>query len=124
MIPWTAEEERLLMQNGNRGADWCRREISKRFRIKRTRRAVEVHASKLGVSLRKFRAYECPECHLEFSRLIPATGMCRECTARANLEQLELRKQRIQRNDVDSKREEVERVRRKANALRKWCNTN
>lgn len=124
MIPWTADEERFLMQNGNRGAEWCRKEIAKRFHTKRTRRAVEIHASKLGVSLRKFRAVECPECHLEYTRLVPSTGMCRECTARANIEQLERRKQKILRNDADSKSEEVERIRRKANALRKWCNTN
>lgn len=124
MKPWTAEEEMFLMQHGNRGADWCRKEIAKRFRTKRSRNAVKVHASKLGVSLRKFRAVECPECHLEFTKLVPSTGMCRECTARANLAQLELRKQRIQRNDMNDRSEEVERIRRKANALRKWCNTN
>ena len=112
------------MQHGNRGAEWCRKELYKRFKVKRSKKAVINHASKLGVSLRRFKAVECPECHLEFTRLVPATGLCRECTARANVEELERRKERIQRNDEQARSEEVERIRRRANALRKWCNVN
>ena len=124
MIHWTTAEDMFLMKNANRGADWCRKELFKRFRIKRSRKAVVNRASRLGVSLRKYRAVECPECHLEFTRLVPATGLCRECTARRNVEELERRRERIRKNDADSKSEEVERIRRKANALRKWCNVN
>ena len=124
MHHWTPDEDRLLRKYAHKGPDAVSREIRRQLGINRTKYAVQCHASRIGVSLMVVGLLvECPECHREFGRLVPSTGMCRECTIRDTNRRLKERKRKAQENHADTHSPAVKAIERENAALRKWLAT-
>ena len=66
------------------GADGVVAALKQECGVERTVRAVEAHASRLRVSLR--RRYECPECGRMTPSLNRQTGLCPVCNMQYNVE--------------------------------------
>lgn len=77
---WTAEHDECLRECASLGPDECRRELWRRFGVRRTREAVKARASRLGVSLERYEA--CSECGRLVKRLKPS-GLCELCHERS-----------------------------------------
>lgn len=77
---WTAEQDECLRECAQLGADECRRELWRRFGVRRTRDAVKARASRLGVSLERYEA--CAECGRPVRRL-KYSGLCELCHERS-----------------------------------------
>lgn len=81
MKRWSGREDQILREFGDRGAKYCQRLIARRCKVTRTVHAVEVRASRIGVSM--FPAQTCPQCGRKVSRLRPTTGLCDLCHERS-----------------------------------------
>lgn len=79
-LAWTAEQDECLRECSRLGADECRRELWRRFGVRRTREAVKARASRLDVSLERYEA--CAECGRPVKRL-KYSGLCELCHERS-----------------------------------------
>ncbi len=79
----------MLREFGGRGAKYCQRLIARRFGVTRTVHAVEVRASRIGVSLQPVQT--CPQCGRRVTRLRPTTGLCDLCHERSFIPAIEQR---------------------------------
>lgn len=113
MKRWSLEEDEVLGEFAMYGAQRVRRELRARCGTARDVDGVRMRASRLGISMRRYRV--CPECRREVTRLVTITGLCRECTFRRTREL----QRRIEENDRDMRSTRVENIRREANAIRK-----
>lgn len=77
---WTTAQDDCLRECASQGADECRRELWRRFGVRRTRDAVKARASRLGVSLERFEA--CGECG-RLVRRLKYSGLCELCHERS-----------------------------------------
>lgn len=84
-MEWTAEEEALMRENAHLGADAVAAALWKTLGKKRSVRAVEMHASRMHLSLRQ--RTECPRCHALGVHLSRKTGVCRLCTEELYIEE-------------------------------------
>lgn len=117
MTPWTTGQEDLLRELGHLGADAVRAELDRRFGVVRTRRAVEAHASRIHVSLR--RQTVCPECGAAGARLNRQSGMCPRCTERQHLaEEVAFNELLMAERMEACEGEELEEMRREYAAMR------
>lgn len=82
-MQWTCRQEEIIREQCFRGAAAVRDAIERECGVSRSVHAVEAHASRIGVSLRRLE--ECPECHAVGVRINRQSGMCPLCTARAHV---------------------------------------
>lgn len=85
MPRWTKEQDEVLIENANKGAEYIASAINKKFGLHRTAHAVRNHASRLGISLMQFSI--CPECGRVGYPLNRLTGLCPICSTEARTEQ-------------------------------------
>ncbi|MDN0055552.1 hypothetical protein [Collinsella ihumii] len=78
MSAWTTGQEELLRELGHLGAEAVREEMRRRFGVERSRRSIEVHASRIHVSLRRLEV--CPMCGAVGVHLNRQSGACSRCT--------------------------------------------
>ncbi|OUO62071.1 hypothetical protein B5F74_02340 [Collinsella sp. An271] len=78
MSSWTTGQEELLREMGHLGVDAVQAEMKRRFGVERSRRSIEVHASRIRCSLRKLEV--CPMCGAIGVHLNRQSGMCARCT--------------------------------------------
>lgn len=78
MSAWTTGQEELLRELGHRGVEAVQAEMRRRFGVERSRRSIEVHASRIRVSLRRLEV--CPGCGAVGVHLNRQSGMCARCT--------------------------------------------
>ncbi len=77
---WTTGQDDVLRECGSQGVVECRRELYRRFGVRRSAEAIQTRASRIGVSL---TAYElCPGCGRPTRRL-KSTGLCDLCHERS-----------------------------------------
>lgn len=93
---WTTEEIRYLEEHAGDGAEAVAKALH------RTRRSVEVQASKYGISLRRF--WVCPKCGMRVSKpLSSRTGWCSACTKESRCdaiaEQVRELEEEVRRNE-------------------------
>lgn len=81
--PWTVRQEEVLRENAYRGAEAAALAIFAECGVRRSAHAVEMHASRIHVSLRKLET--CPECGAAGVRLMRVSGMCQLCTERQHV---------------------------------------
>lgn len=81
--PWTEEQEDVIREHRELGAERIAELIFRECGVRRTTHAVEDRASKIHVSLRVETV--CPECGVRGLRL-NANGICQRCQDRRNLE--------------------------------------
>lgn len=74
---WTHEQEDMLVENANRGAEFCRDLIASQFGIHRSVEATRRHANRLGVITLKIDT--CPHCGQPTRKLNKLTGLCATC---------------------------------------------
>lgn len=77
---WTVEQERILFEFGNLGAEYCARLIARRFRIFRTPEATQRHASRIGAPMAIHET--CPQCGTVAKKLNKVSGLCPKCNNR------------------------------------------
>lgn len=114
---WDAAQERVLWEHGNKGAEWCSREIEREFGIRRSPSAVQRHASRIGAPMLRYEI--CPACG-RATRSMPSMGICRACNAEKLRQEQErfdtkIRAYVMKGGDEDAYRENS----RKYDALRK-----
>lgn len=85
MSKWTIAEEELLRDFAHKGAKAVSVEIARLLGVVRSPRAVEMHASRIHVSLR--RLGQCPRCGTIGVHLSQKSGMCKLCTEEFYIEE-------------------------------------
>lgn len=75
---WTCRQEEILRELCYKGAAAVRDAIEKECGVRHSVRAVEMHASRIKVSLRV--RSECPECRAVGVKLNRQSGLCPRCT--------------------------------------------
>lgn len=80
MPTWTCEQERVLFEHGNQGAEYCASLIARRFHVKRTPEATERHANRIGAPMVIYET--CPECGRLVRKLNRLSGLCEECNSK------------------------------------------
>jgi len=83
--PWTCRQEELLREHCYEGVDAVRMALARECGVRRSVRAIEAHASRIHVSLRRLST--CPECGAVGVRLNHISGMCARCTEEAHVEE-------------------------------------
>lgn len=77
---WTTGQDAVLRECGSQGVVECRRELYRRFGVRRSVESIKSRASRIGVSL---TAYElCPGCG-RTTRRLKSTGLCELCHERS-----------------------------------------
>lgn len=74
---WTKDQDVILEEFGNLGAEACRGIIYQQTGVMRTVDATERHAYRIGVSC--FQCEICPRCGKHDKKLNEKTGLCRAC---------------------------------------------
>lgn len=77
MNHWTTAQETILRECASLGAEFVAKEIARKTGVRRSAKAVDHHASRLGVSLRRYET--CPRCGRREPRLNRKTGLCQTC---------------------------------------------
>lgn len=80
MRPWSEQEERVLFEQGHRGARKCAEIIRAECGTRRSPQAVQRHASRIGASMERYDV--CPVCGAKVRRLVPRSGLCARCNYR------------------------------------------
>ena len=115
-VRWTEGQDDVIRECCFRGADYVAAEIFRRFGVARSAHAVEMRASRLGVSLQLQTV--CPDCGVVGLKLNRQSGLCPRCTELLHVEQ-----QRAFAEQLDSERAEAlaeaEALRRENAVLRK-----
>ena len=125
MARWSAEQDRILMENGSLGAEKVRDLIERRTGVYRTVGATQRHASRIGVLL-AVRGV-CPMCGA-VAVLNKRTGFCKLCHAKDLLEKSRHandvlrqirandnpKEEKAYRREYDAERQRNSRERRKA----------
>lgn len=86
MRRWTEEEDFILFEHMNDGADGVAKAIYRELGFKRSTNAVRCRASDLGLSLARYST--CPYCGrpVPYGKLCRTTGFCRLCNERVYAE--------------------------------------
>ena len=83
MIYWTTEEEDVLQAYAHLGAEGVSAALLRECGTRRSARAVQQYAHRIGVSLRKLGT--CPECGTVGVKLNYRNGLCESCAAERRL---------------------------------------
>lgn len=103
-MKWTSREIKYLEEHAGDGAEAIAEALN------RTKRSVEIQASKYGVSLRK--TWVCPKCGMLVSKpLSRRTGWCAACTKERRREFLEKQVRELEEEARRNEREDRERQR-------------
>ena len=78
LMRWTTGQAEVISELRFRGAEAIRDAIEQRYGIHRSVHAVEIYASRLGISLRT--RTECPECGDIDVKINRLTGLCPKCS--------------------------------------------
>ena len=106
MARWKPAEEKYLEDHAGDGA----RAIAEA--LGRTEIGVAVHASRIGVSLRK--RWLCPRCNRwTYSPLVGWSGWCRKCSIDESADRAAIRNREIRREVEEEKRKVDEAMRRR-----------
>ena len=100
---WAKKEDQILRDFGSRGARYCATLISKSCHTSRSVGAVQMRASRLGVSL--YPVQVCPQCGRKVARLQPTTGLCDLCHERSFVPPVRVMAdamREVQRNESDA----------------------
>lgn len=84
-VPWTVRQEEVLRAYGHMGARAVQGMLLHECGVARTLRAIEMHASRMHVSLRRLE--QCPECGALGVRLSRQSGLCMRCTEFLHVEE-------------------------------------
>ncbi len=76
---WTFEQEQILREYGNLGAEECRKMIFRRTGVLRSVESTKRHAYRIGAPLIKYEI--CPSCGRKVRKLKPS-GLCTVCNER------------------------------------------
>lgn len=127
---WTPEQEALLRIYGNRGPEYCRNLIFKKFGVYRTVEATKRHASRIKASMTRYET--CPECGRIKKKLNARTGICEACNYERLWRKSIEKEQRIReqllkggetdgekqaRRKYDNQRQKIKRLRASAGTL-------
>ncbi len=82
---WTERQDDVIRECCFRGADYVAAEIRRRYGVERSRRAVEMRASRLGASLAVQSV--CPACGAVGLKINRQSRMCPRCTERMHVEE-------------------------------------
>ena len=82
---WTTGQAEVVSELRYRGAEAIRDAIEQRYGVHRSVHAVEIFASRLGISL-KART-ECPECGNIDVKINRLTGLCPKCSEYLHLQE-------------------------------------
>ena len=82
---WTTGQEEVLRELCFKGAEAVSDEIFRRYGVRHSPHAVEMHAHRVHVSLAKRDV--CPSCGAVGVRLNRQTGLCPLCTERQHVEE-------------------------------------
>lgn len=97
---WTAEQEEILFQYGNHGAEYCARLIAKKFRIHRSAEATKRHANRIGASVMVYSV--CHRCGNSVRKLNRNSGLCETCNYRALTERLQILRDTLKGGDQNA----------------------
>ncbi len=84
-VPWTVRQEEVLREFAHEGVDVVCAALRRICGVERTVHAVEMHASRIHVSLKRLET--CPECGAVGVRLSRTSGMCPLCTELLHVEE-------------------------------------
>ena len=117
MSTWTSKQEGIIRERCYEGAEAVRDAIERECGVSHSVRAVEMHASRMKVSLKVMGV--CPECGAVGVRINRQSGMCRKCTALGHVAEEEAFNEllRLEAEGCDGG-PEVERAERKYAQLR------
>jgi hypothetical protein len=110
---WTEGQDDVIRECCYRGAVYVADEIFRRFGVRRDPHAVEMRASRIGVSLAVRST--CPRCGAVGVRLRQSTGLCALCTT-----ELFRDKAKAFNDLLEAERAEAEDPARLAAARREW----
>lgn len=82
---WTTRQEEILRERCYEGAEAVSDAIWRECGVRRSPHSIEMHASRIHVSLRKMGV--CPECGSLGAYINRNTGMCPLCTERMHVEE-------------------------------------
>ncbi|NGM17426.1 hypothetical protein GMI70_05330 [Eggerthellaceae bacterium zg-893] len=117
MMFWTVRQEEVMRENCFRGAKAVQEALLRECGVRRSIRAIEMHASRLHMSL-KVRA-ACPECGRIGVHLNRQSGMCARCTEFMHVEEERAFNELLQAEAEDAENGRlIEELRREYAALR------
>lgn len=82
---WTTRQEEVLRAWGHYGVEAVQRALVRECGARHSLRAIEMHASRIHVSLRVRQV--CPECGAVGVRLQRVSGLCARCTELLHVEE-------------------------------------
>lgn len=115
MSTWTTGHEDVLREMRHLGAEAVSDEIFRRFGVRHSAHAVEMHAHRIHVSLRRMHA--CPECGLLVGHLNRQTGLCPRCSEVQHVEEERAFRDILEREAAEAEEQRLE-VSREYAALR------
>ena len=77
---WTDQQDLFLMEHSHMGAEWCAKEISRQFGVRRSAEATQRHGTRIGCSWVRYDV--CPECGKPILHMPKNLRMCRDCNIR------------------------------------------
>lgn len=117
MMFWTVRQEEVMRENCYRGAAAVQEALLRECGVKRSIGAIEMHASRLHMSLRVRR--QCPECGRVGVHLNRQSGMCAYCTELMHVEEERAFNELLEAEAAEAQNsDEIERLRREYTALR------
>lgn len=122
---WTAEQDDVIRECCFRGAAFVVGELARRCGVARSVRAVEMRASRLGVSLALQTV--CPACGAVGLKINRQSGLCPRCTSAQNVaerrafgEQLEAERAAALSEAADLEREDARLRKRNSRMCREY----
>lgn len=114
---WTVKQEEVMREHCFRGAAAVQAALLQECGVVRSIRAIEMHASRLHMSLRV--RTQCPECGVIGVRLNRQSGMCAKCTEIMHVEEERAFNELLEAEAAEAQdSEEIERLRREYTTLR------
>jgi uncharacterized Fe-S cluster-containing radical SAM superfamily enzyme len=108
---WTTAQEQLLREYGSLGAKRCAELLAEQYGVKRSVQAIQMHASRIGVSLYEY--HTCIHCGRKAKKL-RHTGLCEVCHL-ASLTEQQITRVRELQHELD-----IEEVRTNVEVVKQW----
>lgn len=74
---WSEQQDAFLMEYSHKGAEWCTKELSRQFGVRRSVEATKRHGTRIGCSWVRYEI--CPECGKPITKMPTRLKMCRDC---------------------------------------------
>ena len=122
MTKWTPQQDGVLWEHGNEGAERCADIIRRRYGVARTPEAVRRHAYRIGAPIIEYHV--CVGCGA-MARSVDEEGLCAACHQRRLTEEYRMRSARIKRDfeevdrGFDAARREYDRERQRKSRRRR-----